>query len=637
MAVVFVTGATGFIGKELTRQLVKNGHTVLALVRSQQKWKRFLQTLPADEQRSCMAVEGDLRKQRLGLSTGDYQQVLQASVIVHAGVPMDISLEEAVARDVILQGAKHLLALAKEMHQQKSLEKLIHIVGYMSPFGDESGRLDMDVFIPTEIFDQAGGYEKYKFLSDLYLRQAALRDGMPLVVVNPSTVIGPRRTGSTEQTDGLGLVVNSIRQGKFPVLPWGREWWLPLLSVDDLATVITGIVESEKLLHQTYYALNGRESTPPFPDLIQLIAKELRMTPPAIRVPLSWLKKVLHAGGSRFMGVPANSMDFIIDKDLPLRPFQQMKEQKGLGAYEAANFLPSVVADLDYRLSVSDDRIPLSFQREKQGALAAYHKEGTGKPWVLLHGLFSEMSDLIPLAEGLKAEPVWLLDLPGFGRSPYHHNEKIMEGYIQAVVEAIHELPEQIHLVGHSFGGYLANEVAKRVPEKIETLYLLQPPVHAPSYSSTLKRLGKSPAMFQKYLQKYLTPQRLEAILLEQGAFLSKEEIPTQYVEKTQQLMQSPRIRKTHVEALAFFMREFNKMEWQFPRELSAHIIWGTRDAIYQLTQEAEKAVHGANGEIVRLELGHNFPISHPEYAAETLSSLRARSHFSLSGKCDTK
>ncbi|EJL26495.1 SDR family oxidoreductase, partial [Brevibacillus sp. BC25] len=297
MAVVFVTGATGFIGKEVTKQLARAGHTVLALVRSLEKWDELLMQMRPKERSYCNAVRGDLRKAGLGLSANDYEQVLRATVIIHAGVPMDISMDETVGKDVILQGASHLAAVADELHKQQRLQKLIHIVGYMSPFDDESGKLATDVFASNNLFREAGGYEKYKFLADLYLRQEAYQKGMPLVVVNPSTIIGPRSTGNTEQTDGLGLVISSMRRGKFPVLPGGKEWWLPLLAVDDLAEVIVGIVEANHIEHQTYYALNERSATPSFLELISLMAKELRMKPPAIPFPVSVLKKILHNGG----------------------------------------------------------------------------------------------------------------------------------------------------------------------------------------------------------------------------------------------------------------------------------------------------------------------------------------------------
>lgn len=43
------------------------------------------------------------------------------------------------------------------------------------------------------------------------------------------------------------------------------------------------------------------------------------------------------------------------------------------------------------------------------------------KPFILLHGLLSDGEDLFPLAQELHektGQPVWILDLPGLGRSP---------------------------------------------------------------------------------------------------------------------------------------------------------------------------------------------------------------------------
>ncbi|MFS0921378.1 alpha/beta fold hydrolase [Brevibacillus sp. 179-C 1.1 NHS] len=623
MAVVFVTGATGFIGKEVTKRLARDGHTVLALIRSLEKWNELLMQMTLAERSNCTAVRGDLRQASLGLSTSDYEQVLRANVMIHAGVPMDISMDESVGREVILQGASHLIAVANELHEQKRLQKLIHIVGYMSPFDDESGKLATNVFSQNDLFREAGGYEKYKFLADLYLRQEAHQKGLPLVVVNPSTIIGPRSTGNTEQTDGLGLVISSMRRGKFPVLPGGKEWWLPLLAVDDLAEVIVGIVEAKQIEHQTYYALNERSTTPSFSELISLMAKELRMKPPAIPFPVSVLKKILHNGGSRLLGVPANSMDFIVKKDFPLAPFQQMKARKGIGDYQAVAYLPSVIADLDYRLSVKDQKVPLHIHREQIAGMAAYKKEGAGTPWLLLHGLFSEMSDLLPLAAQLGGYAVWLLDLPGFGRSPYHHHDKPIEGFIEAVADALREMPSPVHVVGHSFGGYVALEAAKRVPEKIEKLYLLQPPLHAPKYSPLLAGVGNNAAILQRFLQKGASPARLEKTLLAQGVFQSMEEMPIGYAEKVGKLLQSPRISKTHTDVLRYFMNDFQQMALEQPLPFPAQVVWGTQDKTYQLTKEAEAAFTKANVGIKRLSAAHHFPISHPQLTGNVLQQMR--------------
>ncbi|WP_139489761.1 alpha/beta fold hydrolase [Brevibacillus dissolubilis] len=624
MAVIFATGATGFIGKEMTMQLVKGGHTVYALIRSRGKWEKLISSLSPSEQARCIGVTGDLNKEKLGLSQSDYNQILTADVMIHAGVPMNILLDESIARDVILSGTKKVLDVAKEIHQHKGLNKFIHVVGYMSPFNDESGKSNEDVFSNTDFMKHTGGYERYKFLADLLVRQEALRENMPLVVVNPSTVIGPRHTGSTEQVDGFGLLVSSIQRGKMPVLPWGREWWLPLVSVDDVAKTIAEIVVLDDTTDQTYYPLNSRETTLPLPDFVQFIAKELRMTPPKVRVPVSLIKNMLHWGGSHLMGVPANSMDFLTTEDFPVQSFQKIKDRIGIEEYNVSTLMPHVIADLDYRLAIQDADDSHDFVRERLGNVAAYKKEGTGNPWVILHGLFSNMDDLLPLAEQLSDEPVWLLDLPGLGRSPYHHQENLIQGYIDTLAEAIKELPSPVHLVGHSFGGYLAWKVAQQLPDKVEQLYLLQPTLHTARYSTSIQMAGRFPFLLDMTLKHFTTPERLEPLLLEQGSFQSKHEIPSSYPEKIRRSLQSPRIRKTHVDLLTYLMRDLEDMDFS-QVDVPVKMIWGTLDKVYQLSKEVEVTLRDQKGVLKRLNCAHQFPISHPKMTAELLAELRVK------------
>lgn len=330
------------------------------------------------------------------------------------------------------------------------------------------------------------------------------------------------------------------------------------------------------------------------------------------------------------LGVPANAMDFIVQKDFPLHPVGQLKQQRGIADYDMAYHLPHVVADLDYRLS-AHDQPPTAFVRERIGPLAAYHKAGTeGKPWLFLHGLFSDMSDLFPLAERLKEE-VWLVDLPGFGRSPYHHREGMIDGYLEAVAQALRELPSPVHLVGHSFGGYVAAKLAERVPERIEQLYLLQPPLQAPEYPTMLKKVGSMPALLDWIMRKQMTPERMENMLLEQGVFHSRGEIPSGYARKASSLLQSPRIRKTNLELLRFFMNDFTKKGSALSAAVPMDVIWGVHDKVYQLSSDVEKALSGQHIGVEKLELGHHFPLSHPELTAELLIKLRnKRSMHSL-------
>lgn len=66
---------------------------------------------------------------------------------------------------------------------------------------------------------------------------------------------------------------------------------------------------------------------------------------------------------------------------------------------------------------------------------------------------------------------VTLIDLPGFGDSPVLPNSSTIEDdWINALTEA---LPEKTHLLGWSLGGLLAQQIALRNPERINSLICL--------------------------------------------------------------------------------------------------------------------------------------------------------------------
>ncbi len=85
MRTVFLTGGTGFIGKELVKELAKEQVTILLLVRSKSKATRIYQERGLLNEAVMHFIEGDLTKIDLGLSAEDREWVLKTDVIIHAG------------------------------------------------------------------------------------------------------------------------------------------------------------------------------------------------------------------------------------------------------------------------------------------------------------------------------------------------------------------------------------------------------------------------------------------------------------------------------------------------------------------------------------------------------------------------
>ncbi len=94
---------------------------------------------------------------------------------------------------------------------------------------------------------------------------------------------------------------------------------------------------------------------------------------------------------------------------------------------------------------------------------------------VCLHGVTSHGRHFARLAEGLPGFHVLAPDLLGHGSSPYEPPWDL-ETHVDAVVETVGAAPAI--LIGHSFGGRLALELAARAPKLVPKLILLDPAIH---------------------------------------------------------------------------------------------------------------------------------------------------------------
>jgi len=100
-------------------------------------------------------------------------------------------------------------------------------------------------------------------------------------------------------------------------------------------------------------------------------------------------------------------------------------------------------------------------------------------PVVFLHGVTGHGGHARTLAEDWLAEThrVVAPDLLGHGTSPYEPPWSIA-AHLDAVAGVIGQGP--VDLIGHSFGGRLAFELAAREPGVVERLVLLDPAIHVP-------------------------------------------------------------------------------------------------------------------------------------------------------------
>jgi thioester reductase-like protein len=146
MKVLFITGSTGFIGKEVLKQLTNGAEKLLLLVRSLEKAQDMLNKLGLKDDHRISLLKGNLSEPSLGLSHTDYQRALETDVIIHAGGTMSVTLDKEIAKQTFLDGSRYLAELAEQIHRAKGLDHFIHVVGFISPYNDDNIDMKANVF-----------------------------------------------------------------------------------------------------------------------------------------------------------------------------------------------------------------------------------------------------------------------------------------------------------------------------------------------------------------------------------------------------------------------------------------------------------------------------------------------------------
>jgi dihydroflavonol-4-reductase len=207
----FVTGATGFIGASIVRELLRDGREVRVLVRSTSD----LSNLKGLDVELC---EGDL------LDTPVLRQGLKGcDVLYHAAA--DYRLWTRNPEDMYRTNVGGTTAVL-EAAMESALSRVVYTssVGTLGTTGNGvPGTEDTGVSLD----DMVGPYKKSKFLAEREAERFVSR-GLPLVIVNPSTPVGPWDIKPTP----TGKIIVDFLKRKMPAY---LDTGLNLIAVEECA------------------------------------------------------------------------------------------------------------------------------------------------------------------------------------------------------------------------------------------------------------------------------------------------------------------------------------------------------------------------------------------------------------------
>jgi thioester reductase-like protein len=273
MGAVLLTGATGFVGREiLSRFLERDRRHVFALVRAENDHEAAGR-LPAHER--LTAVAGDIERQDLGLA-GESAEWLRREVttVLHctASVSFDMPLEES--RSVNVGGTRRMLDFARSCTR---LERFSYVsTAYVA--GEPGGLFREDELAVGQSFRNP--YERSKFEAELALRSEGA--DLPLQILRPSIIVGDSSTGRTSSFNVLYGPLKAFARGAIPAIPARRDSPVDIVPVDYVADRVHELATRGP--DGTFHLVAGRNATT-VGRLLEMSSEQLGRAEPAVLPP----------------------------------------------------------------------------------------------------------------------------------------------------------------------------------------------------------------------------------------------------------------------------------------------------------------------------------------------------------------
>lgn len=255
---VLITGASGFVGSAVLRELLRGGFTVKALVRPGSPYKDLMAP-------GVQFVEGDLRD-----AASLRPACAGCRVLFHVAADYRLSLWNSAsvfATNVI--GTRNIM----EEALRAGMEKVV----YTSSVATLECRRDdalADEAASLPVHKAIGAYKRSKIIAEELVLDMVRERALPATIVNPSTPVGPRDIRPTP----TGRVIVAAASGGIPIYV---DTGLNLVHVDDVASGHLAALRRGRIGER--YILGGENI--PFSQMLAEIAASVGRSPPRYRIP----------------------------------------------------------------------------------------------------------------------------------------------------------------------------------------------------------------------------------------------------------------------------------------------------------------------------------------------------------------
>lgn len=274
---VLITGATGFVGRNLVRELLPNVEKLFLVVREQSLSKAVKQF----KDPKIFFISGDIENHHVLDDIRDFEILKNVSKVIHAAASYDLNISKEKSYISNIVGTQNILKL---INQLPNVKFYFHISSYVVNSMQEDTYHDEELDIVEN--SKTDYYSWSKNIGEQLVRSFSKLSTINVIILRPGIVIGSTKDINNFKSDGPYFYLSALIKYKskleylkfLPVVPFYyiQNSPLPFIAVDYLVTWIKEIVIAPKNQKLITYHLFDNE-IPNAEDFLKLTSEKLNL------------------------------------------------------------------------------------------------------------------------------------------------------------------------------------------------------------------------------------------------------------------------------------------------------------------------------------------------------------------------